>query len=81
MFWDLRSELLEGLYKHQVNGARLQPILDCIDSQHLGVLVEIAAPVRPASHTRPGPLAELLPCTMILLRSQCVAGKWNSRTA
>lgn len=45
IFWDLRSDLLEGLYKHHVDGARLQPILDCIDSQHLGVLVEIAAPV------------------------------------
>ena len=56
IFWDLRSDLLEGLYKHRVETARLQPILDCIDSQHLGALVEIAAPVRCVTTRPPPPL-------------------------
>jgi hypothetical protein len=45
VFWDLRQELLEGLYRHRVEEARLQPILDILDAT-LGGLVEASVPVR-----------------------------------
>jgi hypothetical protein len=45
VFWDLRQELLEGLYRHNVGEARLQPILDILDAT-LGGLVEASVPVR-----------------------------------
>lgn len=44
VFWDLRVELLEGLYRHNVGEARLQPILDILDAT-LGGLVEASVPV------------------------------------
>ena len=44
VFWDLRQELLEGLYRHRVEEARLQPILDILDAT-LGGLVEASVPV------------------------------------
>jgi hypothetical protein len=45
VFWDLRQELLEGLYRHNVGEARLQPMLDILDAT-LGGLVEASVPVR-----------------------------------
>jgi hypothetical protein len=57
IFWDLRTELLENLYKHSVEACRLEPILESIDNDHLGVLVEMAAPVRlPPPRLSPKPL-------------------------
>ncbi len=44
VFWDLRADLLEGLYRHKVGEARLQPILDILDAT-LGGLVEAGAQV------------------------------------
>ena len=44
VFWDLRQELLEGLYRHRVEEARLQPILDILDAT-LGGLVEASVSV------------------------------------
>ena len=56
VFWDLRGELLEGLYRHQVADARLQPTLDILDATLGGIVEAGAQACAPLNGCRP-PLA------------------------